>query len=269
MIEVKPITRDYPENAWSYSKGADGTIKLTRRTRGKASELAKEASAVAPGSIVDIVADETMPFSGTYVVESVGLEWDGPGWATLTRVYTSKNNGGSFTLGENKSENNEVLDFQTLEKPLTSAKFWRESSEGNMDDATAQAKGMKAVQAYIDAEDHAKGMAAARKILGYDMGEVHLKMATKRMQGVEAFYVPAPVLTRTETKTSKPSKVGAGIAKITTNPDIEHVPVPAGFKWLGGGERVTWNGTAFIHERTWIGAEEWDRDLYGEVSEKA
>lgn len=267
MIEVKPILKDYPENAWTFSKGGDGTIKLTRRTRGKASELAADASATAPGTIVEIVADETMPFSGTYVVESVSLEWDGPGWATLTRTYTSKNNGGSFVLGEDKSEVTEVLDFQTLEKPLSSAPFWQSTSEGAVSaPPDAKARGMKAVQAYIDAEDHAKGLEAAKKILGYDMQQEHLLMAAKRMEGIEAFYVGAPTLSRTETSATTPKKVGEEIGKIITDPDISHVPVPAGFEWLGGGERITWNGTAFTRERTWIGADKWDRDLYKELS---
>lgn len=265
MIEVQPISRDYPENAWSFSKSPDGTIKLTRRTRGKATELAADASAIAPGSIVEVSSDDTMPFSGTFVVESVSLEWDGPGWATLTRVYSSKNNGGSFTLGgsEDKAEVTEVLDVQTLEKPIATAPFWRdafpETCEGSGADSL---EAMKRVQLYIDAPT-LKEAEEVKKT--FKKTDAEMTMAKKRMQGIEAYYVPAPVLSRTETTTKVPTGVGSEVAKIVTRPDVDKVPVPSGMKWLGGGERITWNGTVYTYERTWIGADYWDEDLYKEA----
>lgn len=270
MIEVKPISRDYPENAWTYTKSADGTIKITRRTRGKASALATEASSWSPGAIIELSADETMPFSGLFVQSDISLTWDGPGWATLERVYSSINNGGSFVHGgDSVSEVNEVLDVQTLEKPLTSAPFWREAYKPENEGTGTVYDGLEAlkrVQLYIDAPT----IQEAEKIKAtFKAKAIEAKMAKKRMQGTEAFYVPAPVLTRTETTSKRPSNVGAEVAKIVERPNIDHVPVPAGFQWLGGGERVTWNGTAFTREQTWIGADYWDRDLYGELSEKA
>lgn len=261
-IIAKTIETDYPENAWTFTKASDGTIKLTRRTRGPAKEMAKLAQAFNPGAIVDLTGDDTMPFSGPFVQSEASLNWDGPGMATLDRVYTSLNNGGSFVLGEDKSEINEVLDFQTLEKPLTDAPFWRKSSEGSDTDPMAQAKAMKAVQAYIDAGDHEKGKAAVKEILNKEASPALLTMAAKRMAGIEGFYVGAPTLSRSETKTTKPTNVGQEIGKIISDPDINHVPVPGNMEWLGGGERVSWNGTSYTHERTWIGAEKWDTDLY-------
>lgn len=263
-IIAKPIGTDYPENAWSFTKSADGVIKLTRRTRGPADEMARLAEAWRPGVIVDLSGDDTMPFSGAFVQSEVLLNWDGPGMATLERVYSSLNNGGSFVLGDDKSEVNEVLDFQTLEKPLTDAPFWRDTSgsEGTSSDGFTQAKEMKAVQAYIDAESHEKGKAAAAKILGYEPSDKTMKLAAKRMAGIEGYYVGAPTLSRSETTTTKPTKVGAEIGKIVSSPSVSHVPIPSGMEWLGGGERVTWNGTSYTHERTWIGAEKWDEDLY-------
>ena len=121
---------------------------------------------------------------------------------------------------------------------------------------------MKAVQAYIDANDHDKGVAAAKKILGYEPTDGTMKMAEKRMAGIEAYLVPAPTVSKSITTTKKPSNVGTNIAKIVSAPEVSHVPIPTKLQWLGGGERVTWNGTSFTHEQTWIGASEWDTDLY-------
>lgn len=257
MKEVQPITVHDAENAYTFTRKKDGAETFIQRTRGPAEEMLERARELMPGG------------TGRHgVIESVSLNYDGPGLATL-EVAWAKNpwsSGGSAEGSESSPIVNETLDVQTMEKPLAYAPFWQGCSEGSWTGGRDQAKAMKAVQAYIDAPDESEGVAKVKEILGQDPSDGFFKMAQKRMQGIEAYWIPAPTLSKSVSGASRvPANFGNSVGMVVT-PDVSKVPIPkiggSEGEWLCSGERITWDGVSFTHETSWIGAEKWDEDLY-------
>lgn len=270
MIIVKAPEKQDAEDAWSYSRNEKGEETLTHRRIGTIEELAGDAQAVVSGSEASFDL-----WGGGWLVKTVSLTPDSALASILTVVYTrgSTDSTGTGSDDEN-ADGSEVADFQPIEKPVTTAPFWQNFGS---EDTDKRAKMTKIVQMVIDAEDATVFSASESEeglkkwlldALGYveeDDIEAIKKMSEKRMSGVEAYYYPAPTLSRTEVSDAAPSDFGAGVAKIET-PSMKHVPVPDGFEWLGGGDRLTYDAAkkTFTRERSWIGADKWDRDFYSE-----
>lgn len=261
MIEVQPTSMDDAEGTWSLSCDENGKMTLSKRTVGPLDSLAVLAQQLADRVGREVQVDA--PFTGLWVCAGGELAPDTTISWILTERYVRENSSGGGG-GESSTPESEEGSFQNIEKPLTSAPFWRkvDSSEGTGSGGTA----MKIVQAYIDAEDPAE---AATKIdewiqqSGAALNkDVILKMAEKRMAGVSGYFYPAPTLAKTTRSTMPPTSFGAACGKITT-PSMRHIPVPDGFQWLGGGDTVRWEGGVYTRTESWIGADTWDPDLYG------
>ena len=262
MIEIQPTSMDDAEGTWSLSCDENGKMTLSKRTVGPLDGLATLAQQLAGRVGREVQVDA--PFTGLWVCAGGELAPDTNISWILTERYVRENSSGGGGGGESSTPESEEGSFQNIEKPLTSAPFWRkvDSSEGTGSGGAA----MKIVQAYIDAEDPAE---AATKIdewiqqSGAALNkEVILKMAEKRMAGVSGYYYPAPTLTKTTRSTMPPTSFGASCGKIT-KPGMRHIPVPDGFQWLGGGDTVRWEGGVYTRTESWIGADTWDPDLYG------
>lgn len=258
MREVVPISVHEAENAYTLVRKKDGTESYTLRTRGPAEEMLDRARSYRPGS------------AGTHgVVESVSLNYDGPGMATLEVTWVSSVSSAGGGSEDSDPVVNETLDVQTMEKPLDSAPFWKGCSEGGWTGGHAQAKAMKAVQAYIDAPDESEGVAKAKEILGQDPSDGFFKFCKYRMQGIEAYWIPAPTLSKSVSGAiSVPSGFGGSVCKVV-KPTVSKVPIPkiggSEGEWLCSGERITWDGVSFTHETSWIGAESWNEDFYSKA----
>lgn len=261
MIEIQPTSMDDAEGTWSLSCDENGKMTLSKRTVGPLDGLATLAQQLADRVGREVQVDA--PFTGLWVCAGGELAPDTNISWILTERYVRESSSGGGGGGSSTPESEEGS-FQNIEKPLTSAPFWRkvDSSEGTGSGGAA----MKIVQAYIDAEDPAE---AATKIdewiqqSGAALNkEVILKMAEKRMAGVSGYYYPAPTLTKTTRSTMPPTSFGASCGKIT-KPSMRHIPVPDGFQWLGGGDTVRWEGGVYTRTESWIGADTWDPDLYG------
>ena len=262
MIEIQPTSMDDAEGTWSLSCDENGKMTLSKRTVGPLDGLATLAQQLAGRVGREVQVDA--PFTGLWVCAGGELAPDTNISWILTERYVRENSSGEGGGGGSSTPESEEGSFQNIEKPLTSAPFWRkvDSSEGTGSGGAA----MKIVQAYIDAEDPAE---AATKIdewiqqSGAALNkEVILKMAEKRMAGVSGYYYPAPTLTKTTRSTMPPTSFGASCGKIT-KPSMRHIPVPDGFQWLGGGDTVRWEGGVYTRTESWIGADTWDPDLYG------
>lgn len=261
MIEIQPTRMDDAEGTWSLSCDETGKMTLSKRTVGSLEDLAGIAQQLA--GRVGLEVQISAPFTGLWVCAGGELAPDTNISWILTERYVRENSSGGGGGGDTTPESEEG-NFQNIEKPLTSAPFWKkvDSSEGTGSGGTA----MKIVQAYIDAEDPAEAAAKIDEWIQQSGAalkkDVILKMAEKRLAGVSGYYYPAPTLSRTSRSTMPPTSFGADCGRIT-KPDMRHIPVPEGFQWLGGGDVVRWEGGVYTRTQTWIGADSWDQDLYG------
>ena len=262
MIEIQPTSMDDAEGTWSLSCDENGKMTLSKRTVGPLDGLATLAQQLAGRVGREVQVDA--PFTGLWVCAGGELAPDTSISWILTERYVRENSSGEGGGGGSSTPESEEGSFQNIEKPLTSAPFWRkvDSSEGTGSGGAA----MKIVQAYIDAEDPAEAAAKLDEWIQQSGAalnkEVILKMAEKRMAGVSGYYYPAPTLTKTTRSTMPPTSFGASCGKIT-KPSMRHIPVPDGFQWLGGGDTVRWEGGVYTRTESWIGADTWDPDLYG------
>lgn len=261
MIEVKKTETADAEGTWSLSCDENGKMTLSKRTVGPIDQLAALAQQLA--SNVGLQKQVDAPFSGLWVCAGGELTPDTNISWILTERFVRENSSGAGG-GESSSPESEEGSFQNIEKPLTSAPFWKkaDSSEGT----GSGGKAMKIVQAYIDADDPAEAEAKLDEWISASGAalnkDVILKMAEKRMAGVSAYYYPAPTLSKTTRSKTAPTSFGAHCGKITT-PSLQHIPVPSGFQWLGGGDTLRWEGGVYTRTESWIGADTWDPDLYG------
>lgn len=262
----------HAQRPWARTEGQDGTVKVTERKVGPIADIVSWVQGFKTGGVYELTATEGgCPFSGKYVGGGTSVEVGAegvPGLAVGERYYLiPKGDSAGISGAESGSEldRRESLDVQPLEKPISEAKFWRnaypqtcEGSGGGGDGLLA----MKRVQLYIDASDEASAEALRGKL-----SSVEMKMAMKRLAGIEAFIVPAPTASLTYETTTKPSAVG-DVGKVVTAPEVENVPVPGGFRWLCNGHKVEWSRGTGIYTVTtsWLGAETWDEDLYGKAA---
>lgn len=256
------------EGAWTFRMDGDGNKTLVGRFVGSPKTISAAAISLVPGASVVVPEDWPSPDGYVWVLSGAEATHESPIEAVLTLTFTLKTGeGDAGTGGAVLNEATEVADFQNIEKPLTSAPFWTFSSES----AQKKAQAAKIAQLYIDAETVDKADALLETECGKlsidEAGiEVIRKFIEKRLAGVEAYYYPAPTLSRTEESTTKPSDFGQDVAKIVTSPPLENIPVPEGFEWLGAGDRLAYSGGVYTRERSYIGANTWDRDLYEEAT---
>ncbi|MBP3303012.1 MAG: hypothetical protein J6L64_07785 [Opitutales bacterium] len=256
------------EGAWTFRMDGNGNKTLVGRFIGSPKTISEAAISLVPGSSAVVPAEWPSPEGYVWTLSGVEATHESPVEAILTLTFSLDRAGGSSGIGSaGLADPVEVADFQNIEKPLTSAPFWSFNSEG----AHKKAQAAKIAQLYIDAETVDK----ADELLEKECGKLNIdasgmevirKFIEKRLAGIEAYYYPAPTLSRTEESTTAPNDFGQEMAKIVASPKMENIPVPEGFKWLGAGDRLTYSGGVFTRERSYIGANAWDRDLYEEAT---
>lgn len=261
------------EGAWTFRLAEDGKKTLVGRFSGAPETIAKMALSLSVGGGGSIPAGWAPTDGNAWVLVSAEASHESPVEAILTLTYAyvpadgGSGSGGGGTVDENREE---TADFQNIEKPLTAAPFWKSDSEGSdLSDPVTATQAMKIAQLYIDADD----ISAAESELNKNIEAQRLVPATsairafiaKRLAGVEAFFYPAPTLSVSTQSAEPPSDFGADVAKIVTAPDFKKIPVPEGFDWLGAGDRLTFSGGVYTRERSYIGADKWDEDLYQRV----
>jgi hypothetical protein len=255
------------EFTWTFRMGEDGKKTLTGRFVGSPETISKMALSLNFAGGFQPPKDWPAPEGKTWALTQAEASRENMIEAQLavTFVLVDYGSGGSGPEGSVDENREETADVQNIEKPLTAAPFWTFNSEADVKKGQAA----KIAQLYIDAEsvDEAEKMlaeTAAKKSIDADGVAAIRKFIEKRLAGVEGFYYPAPTLSvKTESATA-PDDFGVEVAKIVSKPDISKIPVPNGFEWLGGGDRLRYSGGVFIRERTYIGADSWDRDLYKE-----
>lgn len=256
------------EGAWTFRMDENGNKTLVGRFVGSPTTISEAAISLVPGSSAVVPAGWPSPDGYAWVLSAAEATHESPIEAVLTLTFSIKRSGSDDENGDAVlGADTEVADFQNIEKPLTSAPFWTFSSES----AQKKAQAAKIAQLYIDAETVDKAEELLKTECGKlgidDAGmEVVRKFIEKRLAGVEAYYYPAPTLSRTEESTTAPNDFGQEVAKIVASPSMKNIPVPEGFEWLGAGDRLTYSGGVFTRERSYIGANAWDRDLYEEAT---
>lgn len=258
------------EGAWTFRMDGNGKRTLVGRFVGSPKTISAAAISLVPGSGATVPEEWPSPDGFVWTLSGVEATHESPVEAVLTLTFSldraeggSGSGGGSADLADPV----EVADFQNIEKPLTSAPFWTFSSES----AQKKAQAAKIAQLYIDAETVDKAEELLKTECGKlgidDAGmEVVRKFIEKRLAGIEAYYYPAPTLSITEESLDAPDGFGQHVAKIVASPGMNKIPVPDNFKWLGAGDRLTYSGGVFTRERSYIGANAWDRDLYEEAT---
>ncbi|MBQ7331817.1 MAG: hypothetical protein IJW39_01045 [Opitutales bacterium] len=255
------------EGAWTFRMDGNGKRTLVGRFVGSPKTISAAAISLVPGSGATVPEEWPSPDGFVWTLSGVEATHESPVEAILTLTFSldraeggSGSGGGSADLADPV----EVADFQNIEKPLTSAPFWKFNSEN------AHKKGLaaKIAQLYIDAETVEKAEEILTKecaSYGIDTEPIR-KFIEKRLAGIEAYYYPAPTLSITEESLDAPDDFGQHVAKIVASPGMNKIPVPDNFKWLGAGDRLTYSGGVFTRERSYIGANAWDRDLYEEAT---
>lgn len=266
MIVIKtPDTQD-AEDAWSYASDKNGE-SLSHKRIGTQEALAPIATATKLGAATSVPSH----WGTGWKVQSVSLAWSSAIAYVLTVTYTRDetsddgdsdgDDGGTATLPAESTSSS----TQAMEMPITAASFWREAF---LDNPTDAANAMKAVQAYINAEPgkEEQALEEAWEDASSEKNSYAIrKMIEKKLAGVEAFYYPAPMFTRTSYSYERPSPSGVGAQGSPGD------GAPTGYKWLKTGDIITSstdsNGkTYYAREETWLGATEWDDDLYGSGS---
>lgn len=259
----------HAQRPWSRVEERDGTVKITERKIGPISEIVSWVQGFKIGSVYQLTAVEGgCPFSGKYVAGGTNVDVGAegvPGLALGERYYlipSGDETGVSESEDGAEMDRRETIDVQPLEKPISEARFWRDSypvtCEGNGTSGDALLA-MKRVQLYMDAPTEAEAEKLRAKLTATEK-----KMAMKRLSGVEAFIVPAPVASLIFETRKKPDATG-DVGKIVDAPDVSNVPIPSGFEWLCNGYKIEWSRGTGVYTVTesWLGAEKWDEDLYG------
>lgn len=257
---------DHGESPWSMNVSSDGTISVTERKVGAVKDVVAWAKAFSIGSVYYLTASEDCPFPGYYIAAGASVEVSVAGTASGTRTYSQPRDQNGGLASEAPFARTEKVDFSTIEKPVTSAKFWTDAFPSTCEGNKNPAKALKQVQLYIDAPTEAE----AEKIYNnFSNSRAQSKMASKLIAGIEAYLYPAPTaLISFETK--KRQDFGGEVGKIVDAPELEHIGVPEGFEWLCNGDSVEWASGTGIYTRTksWIGANSWDKDLYEKAGGK-
>ena len=259
---------DRGESPWSMNVSSDGTVSITERKVGAVKDVVAWAKAFSIGTVYQLNASEDCPFSGYFIATGANVEVSVAGTASGTRTY-SQPGGESGGLSSDEGAQfarTEKVDFSTIEKPVTSAKFWTDAFPATCEGNKNPTKALKQVQLYIDAPTEAE----AEKIYNnFSDSSAQSKMASKLIAGIEAYLYPAPTASLSF-ETKQRQEVGGEVGKIVDAPELEHVSAPGGFEWLCNGDAVEWSSGTGVYTRTksWIGANSWDKDLYEKAGGK-
>lgn len=272
---LEPQGAELSEKAWTSSCDEQGKIVLTKNIVGAEDSVknAYETHVQNAGNYVDLEQSEGAPLSGRFLVLGAQYQTQSPGIGSASLNFGTLP-GGIVSSGENATDADnshfETAEFQNMEQPIRLAKFWRDAMQISEtgDYQERERNSWKAVQLFIDGAGTydeiqrefdafitASGVNGQRQAIN--------KMISKRLSGIESFYVPAPVLSVTDVLTSFPADFGADLTKVLTDLGMfTKISVPDGFEWLGMSDTITFDGTTFRRERSYTGAEFWDEDLY-------
>lgn len=140
------------------------------------------------------------------------------------------------------------IEWVSLEKPLLTAPFFADLTDGDKD-AIAE------WESAASAADRATALAA---LSGRTLA---LQYIDKRLKGVDAYFIPAPCARRTSYTSARPSSTRCGKRETPSG----FPGLPPGYDWLKTSDRAFRVGKWGLWERIeeWTGADEWDQDIYG------
>lgn len=82
----------------------------------------------------------------------------------------------------------------------------------------------------------------------------------KLRRGETHYVIYAPVYRLRSHSWSPPGNLEVGGGRET--PPNTPIIAPAGFQWIREGDRLAFDGTTWVLEQKWLGAPEWDADIY-------
>lgn len=194
-----------------------------------------------------------------------GDEWQDTPGTRVARATLSKEKGGLAVLevtlvSPPDSENDETTDlgeleisFVTLEKPLLAHPLFN-----GYEMMACDLEAWKTAPPSLKKNFQYKDESGATQTLHATMQ----KVAKKMLRGIEAYRLDVPVITLTKTLARPPSNVGGYANKIQT----PHVTLKPAGKWeyLRGPDKLSRDSSGcYKFTQQWLGAEEWDKDLYG------
>lgn len=183
--------------------------------------------------------------SGLRVRESqVGKTRGGQG--TLTITYESQPGvipGQGSQLPDDEAE---VVN-EKLERALPKHPRYATLSEAVLD----------AVHVLLETTDTTKRAAALATVTASALAnELYLKLK----RGETHYLIYAPVYRLTIHSWSAPLNLEVG--GFREAPPTDPILPPAGYQWIREGDRMSFNGSTWVVEQKWLGAPEWDPDIY-------